>query len=712
MKDDKLNALDLVQQHMNAADHIESDLAVSAPQFSPTAQLKPAEEEEEQLQLKKAPFQMKGEEEEESLQMKGGEEEEEELQMKKGSQKNESEKAPSSTKTSLPEEVQSKMEGAFGADFSNVNIHSNSSKAQGMGAQAYAQGNDVHFAPGKYNPESQSGQELLGHELTHVVQQRQGRVQPTTQMKGQNVNADQSLENEADHMGKKAASGVSTNMGRGNLTNTNDTLQGSFLDDPIGAIGEVVNGVKDAIGDATNTRENEAELDAKEDAAALAKEKQRFKSKTYGPQDLAHATSVGSGTGIGGFEATYYAWLSLMQIKVKGKINFLNGVNDNSGTISATHTNLSGLATYLNGLPAALRAKILPYYQWNDADKATYLAMYHQRLNETIQIWQGAGHHFEVGDPAWSDVKAYPFFNLQVTEEGTIDPAKDHLQVRIFRAPTDDQVAEINALLSAAGQADINARQGDLRAYAGTNMGSEGGGTDENAFNNEMALSSNDVHATANDGERGGNHFLKKSVMFDNGKSTLSASQKTSIRSFVRRVRNGDTLSENNAIKLIGYASASGSTEFNTSLTAKRIKSINDYLLSQGIPAARITTENKSDLEAETLGNDAATQDNERRVEIQIGSGERQNTIAHEFGHVFGLSDEYSEGTTRPPGLNAWHDKTVKEAGLPAGAQIENSDNIISTGNTVRPQHYATFAWALNQLTQSELGSKKWHVKT
>ncbi|MFN6947166.1 MAG: DUF4157 domain-containing protein, partial [Cytophagaceae bacterium] len=72
---------------------------------------------------------------------------------------------------------------------------------------AYAQGNDIHFAPGQYNPETQSGQELLGHELTHVVQQRQGRVQGTTQTKGLAVNDDTALEHEADVMGKKAASG-------------------------------------------------------------------------------------------------------------------------------------------------------------------------------------------------------------------------------------------------------------------------------------------------------------------------------------------------------------------------------------------------------------------------------------------------------------------------------------------------------------------------
>ncbi|MCB9230721.1 MAG: DUF4157 domain-containing protein [Bacteroidia bacterium] len=105
----------------------------------------------------------------------------------------------------LPDPVQSKMEGALGADFSGVNIHENSNQASEMGALAYTQGNDVHFAPGQFKPDTQSGQELIGHELTHVVQQREGRVQPTGQLKGQSVNTDAGLEGEADTMGAKAA---------------------------------------------------------------------------------------------------------------------------------------------------------------------------------------------------------------------------------------------------------------------------------------------------------------------------------------------------------------------------------------------------------------------------------------------------------------------------------------------------------------------------
>ncbi len=107
--------------------------------------------------------------------------------------------------TKLDSNVQTKMENAFQEDFSDVQVTKDSDEATQMGAQAFAQGNKIHFAPGNYKPHSTEGQELIGHELAHVVQQKQGRVKATTQAKGAPVNDDPALEKEADLMGKKAA---------------------------------------------------------------------------------------------------------------------------------------------------------------------------------------------------------------------------------------------------------------------------------------------------------------------------------------------------------------------------------------------------------------------------------------------------------------------------------------------------------------------------
>jgi len=79
----------------------------------------------------------------------------------------------------------------------DVKVHYNSDKPTQLQAHAYAQGTDIHVAPGQ--------EKHLPHEAWHVVQQKQGRVQPTMQMKeGVAVNDDKGLESEADRMGGKA----------------------------------------------------------------------------------------------------------------------------------------------------------------------------------------------------------------------------------------------------------------------------------------------------------------------------------------------------------------------------------------------------------------------------------------------------------------------------------------------------------------------------
>jgi hypothetical protein len=106
--------------------------------------------------------------------------------------------------------LQSQMEQSFRTDFSNVRVHENSTNPEKLGAIAYTQGEDIHFAPGEYQPNSHQGRELLGHELTHVVQQRQGKVPATTaQGKQITVHNDDSLEQEADKNGAIAANGQS-----------------------------------------------------------------------------------------------------------------------------------------------------------------------------------------------------------------------------------------------------------------------------------------------------------------------------------------------------------------------------------------------------------------------------------------------------------------------------------------------------------------------
>lgn len=117
--------------------------------------------------------------------------------------------------TGLPNQLKNGVESLSGHSMDDVKVHFNSDKPAQFNAHAYAQGTDIHIA---------SGQEKhLPHEAWHVVQQKEGRVKPTRQMKGKVcINDDTGLEKEADIMGSKALQAKAKTSSR--LTSSNFTF--------------------------------------------------------------------------------------------------------------------------------------------------------------------------------------------------------------------------------------------------------------------------------------------------------------------------------------------------------------------------------------------------------------------------------------------------------------------------------------------------------
>lgn len=98
--------------------------------------------------------------------------------------------------TGLPDSLKSGVECLSGISLNDVKVHFNSPRPAQLHALAYTQGTDIHVAPGQ--------EKHLAHEAWHVVQQKQGRVKPTTQLMDVSINDDTELEREADIMGAKA----------------------------------------------------------------------------------------------------------------------------------------------------------------------------------------------------------------------------------------------------------------------------------------------------------------------------------------------------------------------------------------------------------------------------------------------------------------------------------------------------------------------------
>ena len=99
--------------------------------------------------------------------------------------------------SNLPNQLKSGVENLSGQNMSDVNVNYNSNEPSKLNAHAFAQGNQIHLGPGQ--------EKHLPHEAWHVAQQKQGRVNPTKQLKSKvNINDDSNLEKEADVMGEKA----------------------------------------------------------------------------------------------------------------------------------------------------------------------------------------------------------------------------------------------------------------------------------------------------------------------------------------------------------------------------------------------------------------------------------------------------------------------------------------------------------------------------
>jgi len=100
-----------------------------------------------------------------------------------------------------------KMSSTMGADFSGVKVHTDSTSDtlnRTLNAKAFTTGNDIFFQKGAYNPGTSEGDHLLGHELTHVVQQ--GGSSPSGSLTLGPAN--DSYESEAESVASSVDSGV------------------------------------------------------------------------------------------------------------------------------------------------------------------------------------------------------------------------------------------------------------------------------------------------------------------------------------------------------------------------------------------------------------------------------------------------------------------------------------------------------------------------
>jgi outer membrane protein OmpA-like peptidoglycan-associated protein len=151
-------------------------------------------------------------------------------------------------------------------------------------------------------------------------------------------------------------------------------------------------------------------------------------------------------------------------------------------------------------------------------------------------------------------------------------------------------------------------------------------------------------------------------------------------------------------MKMTGRSTPSGSESFNQDLAKRRARNVQDYIFNHTPPNIMIGST------TEALGEIGTTDDPAfRRVDVEIIQEGKQNTAAHEAGHMFGLGDEYEdEGKGRFNGDKPNHYDDVKnELGEKAADDMitDSSDSIMAGGDVVEAGHYVPFIQAMEAAT-------------
>jgi hypothetical protein len=140
----------------------------------------------------------------------------------------------------LDANIQKKMGEGMGADFSQVRVHTGKESRDlnhRLSARAFTTGRDIFFGDGEYDPHSSGGQELIAHELAHVVQQSSGAVPPSGRM---TVNAPgDRFEQEADAVADAIGSTTVPPVQRAALPEDEEAVQAQEDEDAIAQMQEL-----------------------------------------------------------------------------------------------------------------------------------------------------------------------------------------------------------------------------------------------------------------------------------------------------------------------------------------------------------------------------------------------------------------------------------------------------------------------------------------
>lgn len=423
--------------------------------------------------------------------------------------------------------------------------------------------------------------------------------------------------------------------------------------------------------------------------------KELDKAETWakaGPYPAAPQGILGA-AGFGGFDAQYrpdaIEGEGMLDIKQGVAAEFKDTLVQNAGVV-APHPDLpatpeiTALAARINAIPVAVvRSALLSLYQWTPAEQMPWLA----NLESLIESTWGGKHRFFVNKPRWTWLGAEVQVSLDIGRRAKA--AGDHMTAEIYKTPPGESL-----------------RTFDISHQVGS-------GSRADPADQTMRLASTTTGPKEYD-------LLRQSVEFDYNSDVLTGTAIGRLNGFIARFNGavGNAAHQEVRVEIVGHTSAAGTEKYNLDLSERRANAVRDYLDRNGFAntATRVTITPRGETEADQTQPKRAT---DQRADLIVDGGERMITAAHEWGHAFGVDDEYVTGGTNI-GDPVDHDamtKAMTDANgvhLP-GAIKEHNGGIMSFGTEVRPQHYATFHHALTTVTAQSpwslgLHKPKWQV--
>ncbi|NOY27494.1 MAG: OmpA family protein [Oligoflexia bacterium] len=541
-------------------------------------------------------------------------------------------------------------QAASGQDLSGVQAFTGKGQVAAAGAKALTDGAAVAFAD--TNPDQDTVMHELGHVRDHLAAGTAGR--------GGRSGARASRPGDSSE--RRADSGVQAAAAGQSLPAVGDPgadIHGNWLDDAKSAVGSAADWVGDQVGDALDIRPDEARLDAEEDLAD-------FLSEDYSVDNYTTSYNLGN------FDATYSPRSGSMTVSLRVFFDFKDGSPTDPGWLA----DRSG--------PGAADAD----FQWTAEEKTQYAANF---IRSVTSVWS---HQF-----TFFCTRAYwdtlPGVNVDVNVTQAGDAAGSHFHLEVGKWPENRSGGDHMDRMRASHGPEHAGHAGteDTTHGGGLLLESAEGGAGaldvSNFRRNTNTRSAYGAAATANPG----------TVTFAQGESEVDAAQTTTLHDFAQVMAAPEM--PDFPVSVIGHASSEGAEVGNRRLSEDRARSVNNIIVAGGV---------KSQPRVRGVGEDGATNDPIwRRVDVFLLDFEaQQRTAVHEFGHMLGLGDEYPGADTTDAagnvvshvGEKAEHSELAEEFNLVDDPVVRtHSDNVMSNGEVVRPQHYATFLDALCRMS-------------